>query len=453
MTRLALLASLSIAMAYSQPSPTFVTYLGGNEFDTANALAVDAAGFVYLAGQTFSQNFPIQAAAQPGCALGPRRSCTDGFVAKIDPFNARIIWSTYLGRDFGDAARAIAVGPDGSVAITGNISQTAFVARLNPDGGLIYLQQFGRFAVNVGHAVALDDEGNAYVAGQTMDPNFPATSGAWQRYPGPASCTPIGGGSLLLDAFVMKLSPSGSLLYSTFLGGSGNDRALGIAVDPLGNAWVAGTTGSSDFPMSGSLQTTYAGGAPEREGACEGGDAFVAKLNTDGSALKFSTYLGGPDLDIARALALDAYGNVYVTGQSGSEGFTAKLDPAIPRLVYSVAGGGSGIALDSGGNAYVGERTAAVLRIDPDGVPSQYYSPAFTGLLSSLAIDHEGSLYLTGDAREGLPIEKAIQDRNAGNSDAFVIKLKEERPKEGVEVEAPLRYSTNLNARHNSGRR
>lgn len=432
--------------AGAQPTLGFSTYLGGNEFDTANAVAVDAQGFVYLAGQTFSRNFPVANAAQPACVIGPLGSCTDAFVAKIDPSGPRLVWSTYLGRDFGDSARAIAVAADGGVAVTGSISQTMFVARLSPEGRLIYIQQFGQFGVNVGNAIALDGEGNAYIAGQTMDPRFPVSSQAFQRSAGPPSCNPIGGGSLLLDAFVMKLSPAGAVLYSTFLGGNGDDRALGIAVDAAGLAWVAGTTGSTDFPLVGGLQATNAGGAPQGAGVCEGGDAFIARLNEDGSALGFSTYLGGPGVDIARAIAIDSAGNVYLSGQTeGLPGcgdlspgpFTAKIDARSPRLVYAVSGGGTALALDQAGNAYVGEGAATVLRIDAAGVRAAYYSASFSGLLTSLAIDDQGNVYLAGDAKESLPIQHAIQSTNAGNADAFLIKLEP----------APILYSADRSGR------
>src|SRR5205814_8754446 len=147
----------------------------------------------------------------------------------------------------------------------------------------------------------------AYVAGETVSSNFPTTAGAFQ--------TTFGGGVFGAgDAFVTKLNPTGSaLVYSTYLGGSSSDAGSGIAVDAAGNAYVTGGTGSTDFPTTiGAFQTTKGGGFR---------DAFVTKLNPTGSALVYSTYLGGSGDDYGYGIALDALGNAYVTGGTGSTDF------------------------------------------------------------------------------------------------------------------------------------
>jgi hypothetical protein len=224
-----------------------------------------------------------------------------------------------------------------------------------------------------GDAIALDASNNAYVTGTTSSTDFPTTPGAFQ--------TAYGGGDYFGDAFVTKLSADGSaLVYSTYLGGSSDDRGSGIAVDALGDAYVTGDTSCVPWltctfitPTPGAFQTTYAGG----------GDAFVAKLNTVGSALIYFTYLGGSGSDAGTYseadafVAVDASGNAYVTGRTGSsdfpttsdafqiiyggngDAFVTKLNAAGSALLYSTYLGGSSsdeafaVAIDGSGNAYV----------------------------------------------------------------------------------------------------
>src|ERR1022692_2585480 len=243
----------------------------------------------------------------------------DAFVAKLNPTGSALVYSTYLGGSEWDRGNGIAVDGSGNAYVTGFTASTdfpamnpiqpvngggddAFVAKLNPTGSaLVYSTYLGGSGNDTGSGIAVDNSGNAYVAGYTSSTNFPTMSPLQLAY---------GGGDS--DAFVAKLNPTGSaLVYSTYLGGSGEDQGGGIAVDNLGNAYVTGGTGSTDFPTMNAAQATYGGDT----------DAFVAMLNPTGSALVYSTYLGGSSDDDGYGIAEDSAGNAYVTGGTGSTDF------------------------------------------------------------------------------------------------------------------------------------
>ena len=228
------------------------------------------------------------------------------------------------------------------------------------DPVLSYSTYLGGSSYDYGGGIAVDSAGNAYVAGSTGSTDFPTLNPLQPSY---------GGGDY--DAFVAKLNPAGSaLVYSTYLGGSGSDQGVGIAVDSSGNAYVTGLTQSTDFPTLNPLQAKCGNCSPDY------GTAFVAKLNASGSALLYSTYLGGSSYGVGGAIAVDSSGNAYVTGQTSSKdfptvnpfqaslkgtvnAFVSKLNSTGSALVYSTYLGGStnewgaGIAVDSDGNAYV----------------------------------------------------------------------------------------------------
>src|SRR5712692_6105834 len=305
------------------PTLAFSTYLGGSGEDLGRAIALDATGNIYVAGSTTSHDFPTANALQPVyrggvCRFDSPRTfpCPDVFVAKLNPTGSALLYATYLG---------------------GSDSDEAF-------------------------GIAVDAAGNAYVTGTTRSSNFPTANAFQPRYGG--TRTDLFGG----DAFVTKLSPTGSVLYSTYLGGTLNDIGYAIAVDSRGNAYVTGAAASRDFPLVRPLQATH-GGALD--------DVFVAKLDPTGAALLYSTFLGGNGRDNAFGIAVDSAGNAYITGFTGStdfptanaiqaahaggsvDAFVAKLNPAGSGLVYSTYLGGSNsdegraIAVDSAGNAYV----------------------------------------------------------------------------------------------------
>jgi hypothetical protein len=276
----------------------YSTYLGGNGGDEGYGIALDSSGNAYVTGATTSTNFPTMNPLQSSNAGGH-----DAFVAQLNPSGSALVYSTYLGGSGDDEGFGITVDSSGSVYVTGWTSSTDF---------------------------------------PTMKPLQPGFGGAE-------------------DAFVSELSPTGSaLVYSTYLGGSGNDYGYGIAVDSSGDAYVIGTTDSTNFPTMNPLQPVF--------GGIE--DAFVSELSPTGSALVYSTYLGGNGADEGYSIALDSSGNTHVTGGTsstnfptmnplqrsnagGHDAFVAQLNPSGSALVYSTYLGGSnqewgyGIAVDA----------------------------------------------------------------------------------------------------------
>jgi hypothetical protein len=358
--------------------PVYSTFLGGFDLSAAYGIAVDAAGNAYVTGVTDSPNFPgvTGGSIQPAAGGG-----LDAFVTKINAAGTAIVYSTYLGGSDDDYGFGIAVDGAGSAYVTGYTESTsfpgvtagsiqpasgggydAFVAKLDPAGdAIVYATFLGGAGDDYGYRVAVDAAGDAYVTGNTNSTSFPGVTGS--------SIQPANAGGI--DAFVTKLDPAGTtILYSTFLGGTGDDFGYDIAVDGTGSAYVAGATYSTTFPgvTGGSIQPANAGQD----------DAFVTKLDAAGTAIVYSTFLGGNQEDFAYGIAVDAAGDAYVTGATESptfpgvtasslqpapggsfDAFVAKLDAAGRSLVYSTFLGGTGsdvgvgIAVDAAGNAYV----------------------------------------------------------------------------------------------------
>jgi len=355
----------------------YSTRLAGTCLDTADGIAVDGSGNAYVTGGTQS-NFPVTPGAFQTTKESPYPTWT-GFVSKLDPTGSTLLYSTYLGGSSGEGCCAIALDGAGNAYVAGFSQSTDFpvtpgafqtvkkggasnaiVSVLNATGtALLYSTFIGgsgsSFGGDSAMDIKLDSSGNAYVTGYTQSFDFPVTPGAFQ--------STLKGGC---NAFIAKINPTLSkLVYSTYLGGSGatlagsslqpcsGDFAQGIALDKSGNAYVAGSTTSDDFPVTeGAFQTTNKNSQ---------GTAFVAEMNQDGSELLYSTYLGGSGDgsygDFATSLGVDSVGDAYVTGWTSSfdfpvtpgafqrtngfvKVFATKLNPTGTGLLYSTFLGG-----------------------------------------------------------------------------------------------------------------
>lgn len=386
------------------PILSYSSYLGGSGAEGGTSIVVDSAGNAYVAGVTASSNYPTVNALQPSFAGG----VNDVIVTKINPTGTSLVYSTYVGG-------------------SNNIDQ--------------------------GFGIALDSTGSVYVTGFTQSNNFPTVN---------AIQSSNGGGA---DAFLFKLNPMGNtLVYSTYLGGSGSDSGSGIAVDSLSNVYVVGGTASGNFPITpGVLQTTNSGG---------NGDFFVTKINALGSAFIYSTYLGGSGLEAGDTVrvALDSSGNAYVIGAVNSSNFptvnpiqpsngggldaiVAKINPLATALVYSTYLGGnnddlgSRIKIDSGGNAYIagftfsnnfpvlnpfqatraGNFDAFLSKLNPAGnslIFSTYLGGSSSDIASGLEVDSLGNIYLCGSTGStNFPVMDSLQMTNAGGTDGFLVKF------------------------------
>jgi Ca2+-binding RTX toxin-like protein len=447
------------------PTLVYSTHLGGSAEDHALGIAVDSQGQAYVTGYTGSGNFPTNGTLPPFQGTSP--GSFDAFVTKLDATGLGPIYSTYLGGSGDEHGEGIAIDASGGAYVAGYTDSTnyptqtphqgvnagglydGFVTKLDATGSLDYSTFLGNTGDDVATNVAVDGTGSAYVTGYTSSATFPT----------PASSGPNAGGN---DAFITKLGPAGSLVYSDLLGGSGDDLAWGISVDGA-KAYVAGVTESSNFPMQAPFQGSAAGGSA---------DAFVTKYDTSGS-LSYSTYLGGTSDDRAWAIAVDGTGAAYVAGETSSavfptpgnpgsiggndEAFVTKLTPS-GGLVYSSVWGGSngdtaqGIAVDGSGAAYVAGATAS---IDfPTQIPSQpshagglpfdafvtkfnatgsghiystYLGGSNNDFAQAIAIDTSGAAYVAGSAQATFPLLGQLQTY-AGNGDAFVTKLADNTP-------------------------
>jgi hypothetical protein len=346
---------------------TYLYVFGGSFGDSSagNAIAIDTNGNAYVTGQAdvWSLDFPTTPGAYQTNACGGYPS-GDGFVAKINSDGTGLVYSTYICGTMEDTPNAIAIDPAGFAYIGGdtgsqdfplvNAYQTngpgtiysGFICKLDPGGSnLVYSTYFGGpMGDTFVNGIALDKQGNAYVAGDTTGGSLPTTPGTVQPIPPSPVCAP----NFCDDAFVAKFSPIGSLVYSTYLAGEGDDAGHGIALDASNNVYVAGSTASLYFLIRNAFQTEYNGP----------GDAFVTKLNPDASRILFSSYLGGGHVtnsplatdgqDEATGIALGPGGKIYLAGHTTSINF-----PTTPGVFQQTVPTNNCSKYQTCGNAFV----------------------------------------------------------------------------------------------------
>jgi hypothetical protein len=381
------------------PGLDYSTLLGGTNGDIGQGIAVDGRGRAYVTGDTSSADFPTT----PGAFDRTFNGFQDAFVTKLNAKGSALAYSTFLGGTDFDQSLGIAVR-EGRAYVTGQTESAnfpttrrafdrtldsidAFVTKLNARGSaLAYSTLLGGTNGDIGQGIAVDGRGRAYVTGQTGS-GFSTTPGAFD--------TTFNGG--FQDAFVTKLNGRGSaLVYSTFLGGTSSDDGRGIAVRG-GRAYVTGFTESADFPTTpGAFDTTFNGVR----------DAFVTKLNARGSALVYSTFLGGTSSDDGRGIAVDGRGRAYVTGDTSSADF-----PTTPG------------AFDT---TRTGEQDAFVTKLNARG-SALVYSTFLGGRRDDLGLGiavREGRAYVTGQTDSpNFPTTRRAFDRTLDSIDAFVTKL------------------------------
>ncbi len=386
-------------------------YIGGAGGDAGNDIAVDGAGNAYVAGWTTSDAMSFPVMAGPDLTYN---GYPDAFVAKVNAAGTALIYAGYIGGSGVDTASGITVDDAGNAYVTGttnsnqatfpavlgpdltfNGSDDAFVAKVNSAGtALVYAGYIGGQGVEFGYDIAVDSSGNAYAVGRThsSETTFAVTGGPDLTYNGTG------------DAYVVKVNATGtSLIYGGYLGGSDDDRGLGIAVDSAGNAFVTGSTSSdqTSFPVVHGPDLTYNGAAH---------DAFVAKVTASGTALAYAGYIGGTSDEAGEAIAVDASGNAYVTGLTYST-----------ETTFPVVGGPD---LTHNGNP-----DAFVVKVDADGtglVYAGYIGGAEPDVGDGIAVDAAGNVFVTGFTRSDemtFPVVRGPDLIYNGSGDAFVAKV------------------------------
>lgn len=444
------------------PVLDYSTFIGG----LAGGIAVDASGNAYLTGSTIGNTlppppFPSTAGAYQTALSGS----FDGFITKLNPTGTAVLYSTLLGGSAtasGVGCSAIVVDATGDAYVTGqqlsnsfpttpgafqtlapNFSGSCFISELDPTGSnLLYSTYLGGNVFEKAYGMALQRTGNVYVTGFTSSTNFPTSAGAFQ--------TSLGIGAFC-NLFVTKLFPGGNgsadLVYSTYLGGNSAETGYGIAFDNAGDAYVVGSTTSPNYPTTPGAYQTIFGGGPT------GGNQTVilSKLNSSGTNLLYSTFVGPSNSSIASAVAVDAMGNAYFTGEAENnfpttpgcyyptfpgvyDTFVAKLKPGgngNADLIYSTylnstATGGSGIVVDGYGNAYItgawdymmgtvftttpgafqttyqgGSYDAYLVILDPAGsnlLYSTLLGSSGEDIATGIGLDPNGGIFITGTA-------------------------------------------------------
>ncbi len=425
----------------------YSTFLGGSDTELCRSISVDKYGDVYVTGETTSADFSVTVTENGNLVPGYDQTfgmSWDGFVVKLNSSGTELQYSTYLGGNNIDYSYGIAVDEFCNAYLTGRTYSSdfpvtatedgplssgynqimdgpcdTFAVKLNSSGTeLLYSTFVGGSGMDSGEAICLDNSGNAYIVGYTSSSNFPIdqTVGGAQA---PGYDQTFRGG---IDAFVVKLNSSGTeLIYSTYLGGNNWDMAYDIAVDTTGNAYIVGSTRSSDFPID---QTVGGVPAPGYDHTFNGGtyDVFAVKLNSHGTELLYSTYLGGVQSDECFGVTVDASGNAFLTGTTHSDDFP----------IDQTVGGVSAPGYDHTFNGY---SDAFAVKLNSSGTEllySTYFGGSSWDNSRCIAVDRFGNAYITGetysadfpvDQMEGGEISLGYSQSYSGAYDAFLIKL------------------------------
>jgi len=392
------------------PNLVWSTYMDGTELEWDPSIAVDTTGAVYVTGGIYSTDW-ISGGGDTTFNGGESWLGTDAFIAKLSS-SGEHLWSTYLGGSDMDAGNGIAVDTSGNVYVTGetvssgwvsggydttfNGAWDGFVAKLNSSGQVVWSTYLGGPEGDDGLSIALDATGAVYVTGDTSSSDW-VSGGFDTTYnitPGSYSWT---------DGFIVKLTSSGAHLWSTYLGGTEDDEARSIVVDGEGAAYVTGMTGSPDW-VSGGFDTSFGGGTDEPV------DGFVVKVSVSGEHL-WSTYLGGMDFDWGEAIAVDAMGAAYVTGQTMSSGWVS---------------GGFDTSFN-GGTDYSTDGFVVKLSSSGGHVWSTYLGGTEADEGTGIAVNAMGNLYVTGGTESSDWVSGGFDTSFTGGTDyptdGFVVKL------------------------------
>ena len=446
------------------PGILFSTFLGGDGGEYARRVETDPAGNIYLAGETYSVDFPTTPGAFDRQQSSP--SSFDGYIAKLDATGSSLLYSTFVGNGC-EHVHGLAVDVLGFAYITGDTcgfnfpvtpgafdtnGGNGFVVKMNLDASALVYGTFLGNGTTTGFDMEVDDLGNAYVVGYTLDNNFPVTPGAFDTTHNSYYSDP-NGTSVSPDVFMTKLNPTGTaLVYSTFVGGNSYEWGMSIDIDEAGNAYATGTTASTNFPTTPGVV---------QPGGIRSDEAFVVKLNPSGSDLVYGTYLAGYESDYAFGIEVDALGNAFVTGYTSSsdfpissdaydasynggtlgDAFLAVLGPLGDWYVYSTYLGGTGsdmgigLTLD-GGTVFIAGSTYSIdFPITPnafDGVgdlmgdgfvvklsvPSPQPLPDLVVGPSEIGFDPVGPVLF------GTPVTITATVRNVGDMNASQVRVR-----------------------------
>ncbi len=443
------------------PEVVWGSYLGGTNFDSANDVAIDSTGGIYICGNTLSSGW-VSGGWDTSYGGG---GDYDGFLVKLSSTGSHL-WSTYFGTTNRDGASGVAIDSTGNVYVCGSTSDDGWVSGGwdttynggNRDGFLVKLSSFGTHlwstylgGTSSDHAVdvATDSTGNVYVCGSTGHNISGWVSGGWD--------TSHGGGA---DGYLVKLSSTGGHLWSTYFGGTSGDNSMDVATDSTGNVYVCGMTHSNYWGVSGGWDTSYNVGD---------WDGFLIKFSSTGSHL-WSTYLGGAVAEQAFGTTTDSTGNVYVCGSTESsgwvsggwdtsfnggteDGFLVKLSSAGGHLWSTYLGGtsagcASSVAADSSGNVYIGGSTGSsgwvsdgwdtsynggtrdgyLVKLNSTGghLWSTYLGGTNEDTVSNVTTDSTGSIYLCGGTKsDNWGVSGSWDTTYGGNAnyDGFILKI------------------------------